>query len=110
MVGTKTSISFCFVGVAIMHLSYEYRWVVSRDVSTSRYCYLFCWKVWILQLLRKEREMETVTCANCGQVHMVSVSVAKTVWNGQKEVTYHYCGQNCQQEDYLKKLVVQLYG
>jgi transcription elongation factor Elf1 len=53
--------------------------------------------------------METVTCANCGQVHMVSVSVAKTVWNGQKEVTYHYCGQNCLQEDYLKKLVVQLY-
>jgi len=65
---------------------------------------------WILQQLRKEREMETVTCANCGQVHMVSVSVAKTVWNGQKEVTYHYCGQNCQQDDYLKKLAVQLNG
>ena len=30
--------------------------------------------------------METVTCANCGQVHMVIVSVAKTVWNGQKEI------------------------
>ena len=54
--------------------------------------------------------METVTCANCGKVHHVSVSVAKTVWNGQKEVTYHYCGQNCQQDDYLKKLAVQLYG
>jgi len=54
--------------------------------------------------------METVTCANCGKVHMVSVSVAKTVWNGQEEVTYYYCGQNCQQDDYLKKLAVQLYG
>ena len=65
---------------------------------------------WILQQLRKGREMETVTCANCGQVHMVIVSVAKTVWNGQEEVTYHYCGQNCQQDDYLKKLAAQLYG
>ena len=65
---------------------------------------------WILQQLRKECEMETLTCANCGQVHLVSVSVAKTVWNGQEEVTYHYCGQNCLQEDYLKKLAVQLYG
>jgi hypothetical protein len=53
---------------------------------------------------------ETVVCDNCGQVHLEAVSVAKTVWNGQKEVTYHYCGQNCQQDDYLKKLAVQLYG
>jgi len=53
--------------------------------------------------------METVTCANCGQVHMISVSVPKTVWNGQKEVTFQYCGQHCLQEDYLKKLTVKLY-
>ena len=78
---------------------------------------------YMLFMLRKEREMEsqewefdfsnppeTVVCANCGQVHLEALSVAKTVWNGQEEVTYHYCGQNCQQDDYLKKLAVQLYG
>ena len=54
--------------------------------------------------------METVTCANCGKVHHVSVSVPKSVWNDKEAVTYQYCGQNCLQEDYLKKLVVQLYG
>ena len=64
---------------------------------------------WILQQLRKEREMETVTCANCGKVHHESVSVPKSVWNGKVQMTYQYCGQNCLQEDYLKKLVVQLY-
>ena len=64
---------------------------------------------YVLYMLRKEREMETVTCANCGQIHIVSVSVAKAVWNGKEAVTYQYCGQNCLQEDYLKKLVVQLY-
>ena len=53
--------------------------------------------------------METVTCANCGKVHHESVSVPKSVWNGKVQMTYQYCGQNCLQEDYLKKLVVQLY-
>lgn len=48
--------------------------------------------------------MKTVTCTNCGQEHLESVSVPKTVWNGQKEVTFHYCGQDCLWEDYLKRL------
>jgi len=77
---------------------------------------------WILQQLRKEREMEsqewefdfsnppeTVVCDNCGQVHLEAVSVPKTVWNGQKEVTYQYCGRNCLQEHYLKQLRERLY-
>jgi len=64
---------------------------------------------WILHQLKKEREMETVTCANCGQVHLLCVSVSKSVWNGKVQVTYQYCGRNCLQEDYLKKLTAQLY-
>jgi len=52
---------------------------------------------------------ETVVCDNCGQVHLEAVSVPKTVWNGQKEVTYQYCGRNCLQEHYLKQLRERLY-
>jgi len=77
---------------------------------------------YILYVLRGEREMEsqewefdfsnppeTVVCDNCGQVHLEAVSVPKTVWNGQKEVTYQYCGRNCLQEHYLKQLRERLY-
>ena len=90
-------------------------WGLDSDGVDIRQSLLFAaWTKATLQIElpmgEKEWQMETVTCANCGQVHMVSVSVAKTVWSGQKEVTYHYCGQNCQQDDYLKKLAVQLDG
>ena len=78
---------------------------------------------WILQQLRKEREMEsqewefdflnppeTVVCTACGQVHLEAVSIPKTVWNGRKESTYQYCGKDCLWAHYLKRLRANLNG
>ena len=64
---------------------------------------------WILQQLRKEREMETVTCANCGQTHLEVVSVSKTILTDREEVTHFYCGQACLQDHYLMILAGRLY-
>ena len=64
---------------------------------------------YMLFMLRKEREMETVTCANCGQIHLEVVSVSKTILTDREEVTHFYCGQACLQDHYLMILAGRLY-
>ena len=64
---------------------------------------------WILQQLRKEREMKTVTCTNCGKEHLLDTSFPKYLWNGTRQVTHYYCGQDCLWKDYIKRLTAELY-
>jgi YHS domain-containing protein len=47
---------------------------------------------------------ETTVCQHCAQVHIAGTSVAKTVWEGDEEVTYFFCSSKCSFDFYLNRL------